>query len=82
LALEPFTLSDDETEEGRSLIGRTAPGVYTLAKLYGPDWVAKDSPTAFGARFKAAATAGWLQGIAVHPEKTGANAIQYVVYGG
>jgi len=79
--MESFTLSDEELREAKDVIGRCAPGVYTVAKLYGPGWVAKDSPTTFGGRFKAAVTAGRLQGITTLPEKTGANAVQYVIHG-
>lgn len=79
--MEPFTLSDEELREAEDVVRRCAPGVYTLAKLYGPGWAAKDSPTTFGGRFKAAVTAGRLRGVTVHPEKTGANAVQYVVHG-
>lgn len=78
---DEFELSADEISEARSIIARARPGLYTLANLYGPEWKAKRSPTTFGARFKATVMRGSLPGIELHPQKTGANALQYTVYG-
>jgi len=78
--VEVFDLSPDELREAEQVIRRSPPGVYTLAKLYGPDWDTKVSPTTFGGRFKAAVSAKRLVGISVHPHRTGANAIQYRVH--
>ncbi|VTO19759.1 hypothetical protein [Brevundimonas vancanneytii] len=77
---EEFVLDPDEVAEAGRIIRGTPPGLYTLAKLYGAEWDMKLSPTTFGARFKASVVAGRLGGISLHPEKTGANALQYRVY--
>lgn len=78
--VEPFDLSLDEIAEAERIITRASAGLYTLAKLYGRDWDAKMDPTVFGARFKAAVVAGQLGGISLHPHKTSANALQYLVH--
>jgi hypothetical protein len=77
---EEFGLSADEIAEAERVIRRAPADLYTLVKLYGADWDTKRSPTTFGARFKASVVAGRLSGISLHPHKTGANAIQYLVH--
>lgn len=77
---EEFVLDPDEVAEAERIIRRTQPGLYTLAKLYDAAWDTKLSPTTFGARFKASVVTGRLGGISLHPYKTGANAIQYLVH--
>lgn len=75
--VEEFGLSDEELREAAEVIRRSKPGRYTLPKLYGQHWDAKVSPTTFGGRFKAAVTAGLVEGITIVPEKTGENHVQY-----
>ncbi|RAK63316.1 hypothetical protein [Phenylobacterium kunshanense] len=73
-------LSPDELQEAERVIRRVPPGLYTLADLYGRDWDRKVSPTKFGRAFKAAVIEKRLTGITLHPHKTAANAIQYLVH--
>jgi hypothetical protein len=78
-----FGLSDAELVEAATVISKAMPGIYTARQLYGePRWTAKESPTKFGERLKATIEAGHLAGIEIYPDKTGSNAIRYVVGGG
>ena len=76
-----YGLTADELAEAERVIRRAPAGLYTLKKLYGDDWNSKASPTTFGARFAASIVAKRLSGIALHSEKTRANALQYRVDG-
>jgi len=80
--VDKLSFSEEELAEAAALVSQVLPGVYTAKQVYGPRWKEKESPTDFGLRLKAAVEAGHLTGIEVHPQKTGSNAIRYIVRGG
>ncbi len=79
---DDFCLTANEIKTAQDIINQSSRGRYTLKKLYGKAWQDIVSPTSFGERFAQSVTRNMLQSIALHNEKTPANALQYDVKGG
>ncbi len=63
-------LSSAEILQAQEIINKTTPGIYELKVLYGSKWLSINSPTTFGAKFKATVLAGQLQSICIRSAKT------------
>ena len=75
---DPDELSDGEIQQAQLIVNSASPGLYTLKKLYGKEWVNIESPTQFGSRFKQSAAKGQIGGVSFDHTGTD-NAARYRV---